>query len=691
MAYQEAIQNPKRCFKDSDLKDGRVTVDARGWPKAATGNFAAVYQVSSPNGQQWAVKCFTREVPGLRDRYRAISDHVQRAGLPFMVQFQFLEEGIRVKGRFYPILKMQWVKGDSLNGFVRAWLHKQDKLLALAQLWLRLAEDLRAKQIGHGDLQHGNVLLVPGTKPGTVLKLIDYDGMYVPALAQTRSAERGHPNYQHPERLRQGYYGPEVDRFSHLVVYTALRCLVVEPALWDQFNNDENLLFVEKDFESPSNSRLFQRLWGLTDANIRNLVGHLLLSASRPVNRTPLLRDLVNNGQVRPLSRDDEKEIERLLASPPRPVPANNNPAVVGSGTAKTLPTVAPSPGTRPATGPIPPWLSQVPPAAVPAASAPPPSSPSTVPSRWLRWLQAAIRDPNRRGILMLAVLIPAIPLAYLFGDWLSGRLVPSRGRHLPVVATEPLNQPPGTNINQAPSVAIATTDPGEPVAGQAFTIRLQGRDPDGDSVTFEYRRVGDANWQAAPQGQVRLDRVEPGVLELEFRAVDHRGAASAAIRRAWQVPDEVRRFTGHTDGVSSVAFSPDGRYALSGSWDQTLRLWKVATGKEVRRFTGHTDWVNSVAFSPDGRYALSASWDKTLRLWEVAMGQEVHHFEGHTGPVNSVAFSPDGRYALSGSADQTLRLWEAATGQEVRRFTGHTGGVNSVAFSPDGRYALSA
>jgi len=159
---------------------------------------------------------------------------------------------------------------------------------------------------------------------------------------------------------------------------------------------------------------------------------------------------------------------------------------------------------------------------------------------------------------------------------------------------------------------------------------------------------------------------------------------------RLWEVASgqEVRCFKGHTSPVISVGFSLDGRYALSGSRDQTLRLWEVASGREVRCW--YTDSVGSVCFSPDGRYALLGCWDQPLRLWEVASGQEVRYFEGHTSPVESVCFSPDGRYALSGSWDQTLRLWEVASGREVRCLKRHTASVQSVCFSSDGRYALS-
>jgi len=145
----------------------------------------------------------------------------------------------------------------------------------------------------------------------------------------------------------------------------------------------------------------------------------------------------------------------------------------------------------------------------------------------------------------------------------------------------------------------------------------------------------------------------------------------------------------GHLNQVNAVAFSPDGKFALSGSHDKTLRLWEVATGREIRTFKGHSSYVESVAFSHYGHTVLSGSWDETIKLWNVATGHEIRTFQ-NGAYVNAVAFSPDGRTALSGDYYGKTKLWEIATGREIRTFQGHSHNVNAVAFSPDGKLALS-
>src|SRR3954454_6139725 len=257
--YNEAIQSPESSFSDTELRLTEAKCNAIGIPMPRSANFADVYEMTAPSGKKWALKCFTRQVAGLRERYAAISAYLKQVNLPFMVDFTYLEQGVKVKGQWYPALKMQWVEGFTFNEFVKEYADQPQYLELLSQIWLRLARRLREAKMAHADLQHGNVLLVPGAKATSLgVRLIDYDGMFVPALADQKSGEVGHPAYQHPQRLREGTYSVEVDRFPHLVIYTALRALMVGGRyLWNKYDNGDNLLFRQQDLEAPDQSPLF--------------------------------------------------------------------------------------------------------------------------------------------------------------------------------------------------------------------------------------------------------------------------------------------------------------------------------------------------------------------------------------------------------------------------------------------------
>ena len=264
--YQDAIQRPDLCFKDPDLRDGVSVSGVFGLPKVISGGFAGVFQINN-GGRSFAARCFLKDVKDIKRRYKAIYDFLHRKRIKCVVKFEYIDEGILVNGKWYPILKMEWLEGETLASYVERHVRDRDVLLDTVEKFRGLVEELHGRGVSHGDLHDQNIMVVGGE-----LRVIDYDAFYVPSLEGLRSNEVGHRNYQHPERGLDDY-GPYIDHFSEWVIYISLLALVADPGIWDAVGGgDQCLLFRSSDFADINASKVFKALRQIKDEDFGLLV-----------------------------------------------------------------------------------------------------------------------------------------------------------------------------------------------------------------------------------------------------------------------------------------------------------------------------------------------------------------------------------------------------------------------------------
>ena len=272
--YQTALQTPALCFNEFSLKQGAVYTDTLGLPLAATGNVVVVFRMRLAEGDA-ALRCYTRrvDVEALEHRYKVLNLRRDPDALPALVPSLFRPDELLVEGARYPVIQMPWVPGLPLHRFVEAHLYKPDVLKTLAHQWRVLMSQLVVSEFAHGDLSDGNILV---DKQGTI-RLIDYDSAYVPLLRNDPPEEVGKPNYQHPGRLDPdgpdyGYYAPNVDAFSALVVYLSIKALADDPERWRCYHTGENLIFDQVDFRNPGYTPIWLDLRNGQDDEVQRLV-----------------------------------------------------------------------------------------------------------------------------------------------------------------------------------------------------------------------------------------------------------------------------------------------------------------------------------------------------------------------------------------------------------------------------------
>ena len=281
--FNEAVQNPSTAFTDTILRSGKVRTNGFGYPIALGGGFALTYTVEA-GGHRYAVRCFHKSTNGLEGRYARISQSLVSIGKPYFVGFEYQPEGVRVNGRGLPIVKMDWASGETLGAYIEARYRDAAAIGKLISEFRDLEAFLRFKGVAHGDLQNGNVL-VNGS-----LKLIDYDGMYVPGLPVGQGTEIGQKHFQHPRRSAADF-GPTMDRFSFIAIDLSLRALKERPDLFQRFSNGENIILTASDYADPASSEAFAQLRGIS-ALARDTDNLAQICAAAP-SAVPTLEDFL--------------------------------------------------------------------------------------------------------------------------------------------------------------------------------------------------------------------------------------------------------------------------------------------------------------------------------------------------------------------------------------------------------------
>lgn len=297
--FSAMMQNPKVAFRDPNLQSCTIEKDERNQPRPWAGAFAVVFKATAANGREpFAVRVFTTESPERRERYDLSCAYLKARRLKCLVDFEYRDRSIRSAGdgKWYPLILMEWVQGETLFKWVRARCLEGNgaAIRQIAERWAEVVTELAEASVAHGDLQHANVMV---TDTGEV-KLVDYDCMCVPALVGRRNLEVGVEPYQHPARNETTQLSLDLDNFSALMIYAALRALAADLSLWMKYVEQpgyDKLLFRPEDMRSPSDSPLYADLMNSPEQEVRDLAGKLFGMVQVPMSQVPPLSALANS------------------------------------------------------------------------------------------------------------------------------------------------------------------------------------------------------------------------------------------------------------------------------------------------------------------------------------------------------------------------------------------------------------
>lgn len=650
--YHEALQFPQRSLGDPGLQKAQIDKDRFGMPKPATGGNAVVYKATEGDNV-WAVRCFLRPISDHAERYAAISKHLSKNRSAHSTEFVYLADGLRIKGGTFPIVKMAWVQGQHLDRCVEGLLDKPRELAALRERFRGLVKDIEKAKFAHGDLQHGNIMV-----SGDDLLLIDYDGMWVPALIGRQATEIGHRAYQHPKRSVSDY-GPWLDRFSALVIYLSLLALELDRKLWDQYYTGDNLIFVREDFNEAGKSPIWGDLAALEHKEVTWLAGILAAMVGRPLKDLPRLEAVLSkSGGLKPL--------QLKAGGPKAPEKPKWTAKPSKSGTAADLASQWKVVWTRPGEKTESRWKKEIKDGPVEVESEVEVLAPNPAP------LGVIAAGALAAGVLIGASVAPELGMvAAGCGLVVTRGVAKLRKKTVKHVVIKPIEQ----QVLEQLKVAV----PGHKSAVTALQCTADGR------RLLAVTRLGEcAAWELDTDGykvsSVRLPPFEQSALACgspRTAVVTDKAILVADLLSGLKVELGVEV----SNRASAVAVTADGARVAIGQNQGQVHVAEVMTRKVLIQIIGMSSRVTALAFSEDGAFLVLGWTNGVVQVHRLTpkpekVGEGSHH---HTA-VTALAASPKGQAFASGDDSGQIVLW-GKNGQ--KQATANVGGrgVKSLLF----------
>ena len=278
--YVKAIQDAGDNLEQ--LAHLTPVLDDHGEPYRSSGAFAVVFKMQDKRiGKYYALKCFTEEQEGRAEAYRQIADELDLLDSPYITSVKYMEKELFVDSQCeedeFPVLLMDWVDGETMEAYIAANYRNQSAMLMLSYRFGKMAAWLRTQSFSHGDIKPDNIIV----RPDGSLTLVDYDGMFVSSMKGSKSPTIGTKDFSHPLRTMDDF-DETIDDFSLANIALSLKAISMNSTLLDTYGASDRLLFSEKDYRTPSNSKVISALQGLMcDKDFCTLYSLFMLALAR--------------------------------------------------------------------------------------------------------------------------------------------------------------------------------------------------------------------------------------------------------------------------------------------------------------------------------------------------------------------------------------------------------------------------